>query len=198
MFPEFEMPPLVKIKLLGELGRKFTREVHLRGWSTHDLMRGVAANFRGFREFLVGDSYGYRVFRDLAPITDESELAEPVCAEVLIVSPVPMGAGDFFSSSLGQILVGTALLGIGLATGGTALALAGASLALGGVASLFSKPQSTPATESERTQSFLFDYASTGDTSRLDPVSWAFGARTRQLNPSQALSQLVEIHEVAV
>lgn len=196
----FDHPPLIKVKLLGKLGQKFGRVIYYHAHSTLDVIQGICANRPSFANYIYAledQGYGYRVIRGKRIVQAESELADPVAAEELAIAPIQAGSGGFFTG-VGSILAGAALLGVGILTGNVAVGLAGASLIFSGFSSLFSKKQTTPSTDTERSQSFLFDTTSRGDNSNLAVVPICYGEKFRQLTENDALSLLIETHKIAI
>lgn len=199
MLEEYVDPPLITVKLIGKLGKKFTPKIQLRGHTTGDIIAGLIANFPDFKKYILNldaQGFGYRVIRGLNPVKHEDELQHPIAANELIIAPIPMGSGGIFKG-FGSILLGAALIAAGIFTGGTTIAILGASLVAGGIASFFSKKQSTPTSETSRDQSFLFDFGS-GAGGHLVPIPCCYGRRMRQLTEEYALSQLIETHRIPI
>lgn len=153
---------MVKIKLLGELGRKFGREFDLQIDTPIEAIRAIGCQVRGFLEYLEQSSnngVGYQlVTTDPFGLTEE-QLGWYVRGEYLIIAPRLELEGGVF-----RIIAGVALVGLALAVPGgvfgvsaTTIGLMGASLILGGISQLLTpKPK---ATDSKKDDSFLIDRA---------------------------------------
>jgi Phage-related protein, tail component len=162
----------VEVKILGELGRKFGRSYKFYVNSPKDVISALSRQIKGFKEYLVNaheNGIGFKLVTNDAEGIDYQELG--LVCEQLIIAPIISGAG----SNVGRILVGVALVALSFvsfgssalfagaftagATGSSLLFTLGASLILTGLSALLTPPVSTPKTESERSESFLFDRA---------------------------------------
>ena len=185
---------LIKVKLLGELGRKFGRSYEFDVKSPKEVISALSYQLEGFRDYMIHaheNGIGFRLVDDDPEGLDYPELM--MGCKQLIIAPVLSGA-----SALGRILFGVALISVailssgagfaGLAfasqvtTGGAAAiagnlaALAGnigIGLALSGVAQLLTPSPKTPK-EREKRDSFLFDNASETSNQGL-PVPLLYG-----------------------
>lgn len=157
---------LTKVKLLGELGRRFGR-VHQFHLSTHaEAIAALAANFSNFWAYLLQTSdrgIGYKVIaRSPCGFTHLDEESLDLSAqELLIIAPVPCGSGG-----VGRIIAGVALIAAAGPLGGlgilgltaTNFTLVGAALLLSGVSQLLSPvPKAPKATEDKSRNSFIFN-----------------------------------------
>jgi predicted phage tail protein len=179
---------LIKVKLLGELGRKFGRSYEFEATSPREIISALTHQLEGFREYMITaheNGIGFRVVDEDPEGMDYQNIL--MTCKRLIIAPVMVGG-----SALGRILLGAALIafsfaipglafsavlsgaissGIGnaLLIGGQLLASAGVSLALGGIAQLLA-----PSPGGERRESFLFDRASVTTNQGL-PVPLLYG-----------------------
>lgn len=169
---------MVKVKLLGELGRRFGRCYEFMARNPRDVISALSNQLDGFREYLSvahENGIGFKLInKDPEGMGYEGV---GMSCERLIVAPVISGSG----SNFGQILLGAALIGLafipgvgavaaggqlaaaGAAVGsltsvGTALFSLGASLVLTGIAGLLTPPIKTPS-DSKKKDSYLFDRA---------------------------------------
>jgi predicted phage tail protein len=140
------------IRLYGELGKKFTKEVRLEVKTAAEAIRALCANFKGFESHMMHTpGVGYRVLVAGAPLESVDEIHNPASGEIRIIPVISGAGGDGF----GQILIGAVLIAAAVIaapfTAGTSLAFIpqtigaiGISLALGGVAQLLSPAPTTP------------------------------------------------------
>jgi predicted phage tail protein len=184
----------VKVKLLGELGRKFGRSYEFMALSPKEVLSALSNQLDGFRDYLRG-AHENGVFFKLVTADPEgidyNECMMP--CDTLVIAPVITGAGGS-GMSIGKILLGAVLIGLafipgigtvaaggglaakGLAVGsmtsiGTALFGIGGSLLIGGIAELLTP---TPKQPKETEQSFLFDRAA-DLTSQGLPIPLLYG-----------------------
>lgn len=162
----------VKVKLLGELGRRFGRSYEFMALSPKEVLSALSNQLDGFRDYLRG-AHENGVFFKLVTADPEgidyNECMMP--CDTLVIAPVITGAGGS-GMSIGKILLGVVLIGLafipgvgvaaaGAAAGkmtaiGTALFSVGGALLFGGIAELLTP---TPEQPKETEQSFLFDRA---------------------------------------
>ena len=163
---------IVHVKLLGELGRKFGRSYSFMVRNPRDVISALANQVDGFKDYLCGaheNGVGFKLV-DQDPNGMSYEGVMMSC-DKLIIAPVINGSGGK-GMSIGQILVGVALIalsfvsfgafaGIGVAGAGgsTALFGLGASLVLTGIAGLLTPAVQTPSADSKKKDSFMFDRA---------------------------------------
>ena len=174
----------VKVKLLGELGRKFGRSYEFMALSPKEVLSALSNQLDGFRDYLRG-AHENGVFFKLVTADPEgidyNECMMP--CDTLVIAPVITGAGGS-GMSIGKILLGAVLIGLAFipgigtvaATGafssiGTALFGIGGSLLIGGIAELLTP---TPKQPKETEQSFLFDRAA-DLTSQGLPIPLLYG-----------------------
>ena len=184
----------VKVKLLGELGRKFGRSYEFMALSPKEVLSALSNQLDGFRDYLRG-AHENGVFFKLVTADPEgidyNECMMP--CDTLVIAPVITGAGGS-GMSIGKILLGAVLIGLafipgigtvaaggglaakGLAVGsmtsiGTALFGIGGALLFGGIAELLTP---TPKQPKETEQSFLFDRAA-DLTSQGLPIPLLYG-----------------------
>ena len=140
-----------QIKLLGCLGKKFTKSLRAVVKTPKEALQAIQANYPGFLAEIYRLSergFVWRFFVGDTPIGAE-ELLSPVGSQELTIVPVVRLAG-----SVGKILLGAAIIGVGIFTGGTTLIAMGASLALQGFSSLFAPPK-----DKKAKQNYLFSGA---------------------------------------
>jgi predicted phage tail protein len=162
----------VKVKLLGELGRKFGRSYEFMALSPKEVLSALSNQLDGFRDYLRG-AHENGVFFKLVTADPEgidyNECMMP--CDTLVIAPVITGAGGS-GMSIGKILLGAVLIGLAFIPGigtvaalaqgaafssiGTALFGIGGTLLFGGIAELLTP---TPKQPKETEQSFLFDRA---------------------------------------
>ena len=174
----------VKVKLLGELGRKFGRSYEFMALSPKEVLSALSNQLDGFRDYLRG-AHENGVFFKLITADPEgidyNECMMP--CDTLVIAPVITGAGGS-GMSIGKILLGAVLIGLAFipgigtvaATGafssiGTALFGIGGALLFGGIAELLTP---TPKQPKETEQSFLFDRAA-DLTSQGLPIPLLYG-----------------------
>ncbi len=177
----------VKVKLLGELGRKFGRSYQFMALNPKEVLSALSNQIEGFSDYLRG-AHENGVFFKLVTADPEgidyNECMMP--CETLVIAPVITGAGGS-GMSIGKILLGVVLIGlafipgIGVATTGalagkftatgSALFGIGGALLFGGIAELLTP---TPKKPKENEQSFLFDRA-VDLTSQGFPIPLLYG-----------------------
>lgn len=160
---------MTKIKILGEAGRKFARELELDVESPAEALHAINTLFPTWFEYLQecdARGIGWKVITENPQGLEESMLYAP-CSDRLIIAPVVIGRGP-----IGLILAGTALAGAGYAFGVSFLINIGLAFVFQGLAALLSP---TPPRPAEKKQSFLYtgrDYQSSVQGS---PVPVVFG-----------------------
>lgn len=162
----------VKVKLLGELGRKFGRSYQFMALSPKEVLSALSNQLDGFKEYLRGAHENGVFFKLVTADPDGIDYNECMMpCDTLVIAPVITGAGGS-GMSIGKILLGVVLIGlafipgVGIATAGaaagtmtsigTALFSVGGALLFGGIAALLTP---TPKAPKENEQSFLFDRA---------------------------------------
>jgi predicted phage tail protein len=163
---------LVKVKLLGELGRKFGRYYEFMASSPKEIFSALSNQLEGFREYLAGaheNGIFFKLVRDNPEGIGYEDCLMP--CESLIIAPIVTGSGGS-GTSIGKILLGVVLIGLAFIPGvGTAAAGAaagkfttigsilfslGGTLVFGGIAELLTP---TPKEPKDKQGSFLFDRA---------------------------------------
>ena len=174
----------VKVKLLGELGRKYGRFYEFMALNPKEVISALSNQIDGFRDYLRG-AHENGVFFKLVTTEPEgidyNECMMP--CDTLVIAPVITGAGGS-GLSIGKILLGAVLIGLAFipgigtvaATGafssiGSALFGVGGALLFGGIAELLTP---TPKKPKETEQSFLFDRA-VDLTSQGFPIPLLYG-----------------------
>jgi predicted phage tail protein len=195
-----------KIKLLGELGRRFGREHHFEVASASEAIRALSANYPGFERELVNSQergVGYRVLAGDASLSLR-ELNHPTGEQAITIAPVITGAGG---DGLGQVLLGAAIIAVawwnpmGWAASGAFLSQAtlysvGTSIALGGVAQMIAPTpmSSEPAERQDNKPSYVFNGA-VNTTAQGQPVPVGYG---RMIVGSAVISAGIDVDELAV
>jgi predicted phage tail protein len=115
----------VKVKLLGELGRKFGRSYEFMALSPKEVLSALSNQLDGFRDYLRG-AHENGVFFKLVTADPEgidyNECMMP--CDTLVIAPVITGAGGS-GMSIGKILLGAVLIGLAFIPGiGTATSTA--------------------------------------------------------------------------
>jgi predicted phage tail protein len=130
---------MTTVKLLGVLGEEFVNEIKLCVNSVHEAMWALCNIYPRFKSWVIEQGQhglAYEVFVGDWQI-EERHLDVATGGATITVVPVILGSGG----GLGKILLGVALVGVGLATGGagflglssTSLLLAGGALILSGI-----------------------------------------------------------------
>jgi predicted phage tail protein len=184
------MKHLVKIKLLGNLGKTFVREIELMACSTTDIIKGLEANFPNFRQYVIDKHFKlFKVNKERKQSInlDEDMLQDPIGNYDFVLCPATglSGSGGVFRVIAGIALIGLTFFVPFLQPFGFGI---GASLLLGGLAEIISPKSKTPK-EQEKLDSYLFNNASKTDYYNA-PVPCLFGERI-VLNPpllSQSLT----------
>jgi len=177
---------LIKVKLLGELGRKFGRSYEFMANSPKDVMSALCNQLDGFRQYMA-DAHEHGIgFRLVDEDPDGMDYANVLMGcRRLVIAPIISGGG-----TVGRILVGVALIALAFVPGVGTLALGtigtqaltlgslmfsfGVGMVLTGIASLLTPPVETPKGEAERKDSFLFDRAAEL-TSQGSPIPLLYG-----------------------
>ena len=185
------MTMLIKVKLLGELGRRFGRSYSFVAHSPKDVISALSYQIDGFKQYLLDAherNIAFKLVNDTAEGMDYEQVLMP--CKRLVIAPVVAGGG-----TVGKILLGVGLIalsfvsfgagawvGLGsvIATAGTATPLAaagsmlafklGATLLFSGIAELLA-PSPSGGNDKE---SFLFDRAD-NTTNQGTPVPVLYG-----------------------
>jgi predicted phage tail protein len=196
----------VKVKLLGELGRKFGRSYEFMALNPKEIISALSNQLDGFKEYLA-NAHTNGIFFKLVTTTPEGiDYNECMMScDDLVIAPVITGAGGSGGSTLGKILIGVALIGLafvpgigtaiianttatGMITGGSILFSLGAALVLGGIADLLTPTPKKPK-DNETQSSYLFDRAAELTTQGM-PIPLLYGEflTTSPLVVSSAIS----------
>lgn len=197
-----------EVRLYGHLAKRFGRAHQYDVRSPAEAVRALCATLPGFRQHVIAHSRpGYRVL-DGRSARSIDTLALPA-DDVIRIVPVTAGAGR----GMGTVILGAALIAVGVATGGAGLTLAaaweaggmtlagffafnvGMSLALGGVAQMLSPQPKTPGApeQPENRPSYVFD-GPVNTTAQGNPVPVCYG---RLIVGSQVISAGVAAEEYA-
>jgi len=177
---------LIKVKLLGELGRKFGRSYEFMANSPKDVMSALCNQLDGFKRYMVDaheHGIGFKLINDDPDGMDYSNVL--MGCNRLVIAPIISGGG-----TVGRILIGVALVALAFVPGVGAAAIGtfgatpigvgsllfnfGVGLVLTGIASLLTPPVEAPKGDAERKESFLFDRA-TELTSQGAPIPLLYG-----------------------
>jgi predicted phage tail protein len=145
---------MVKIKLLGELGRRFGREFQLAVRTPAEALRALCMQIPGMRQYFLDSGekgIDWRIVTEHPYGLDEQQLMWPM-SKRMVVAPQPVGRGGVGKIIAGVALVATAIIlgpigapllygsaaagGFLGVTGATILGSLGASLLFSGVADL--------------------------------------------------------------
>lgn len=180
----------VKVKLLGELGRRFGRSYQFMALSPKEVLSALSNQLDGFREYLRSAHENGVFFKLITADPDGIDYNECMMpCDTLVIAPVITGAGGS-GLSAGKILLGAVLIGLAFIPGigtvaatataaakfsliGTALFSVGGALLFGGIAALLTPTPKAPK-ESETSKSFLFDRA-VDLTSQGLPIPMLYG-----------------------
>lgn len=168
---------MIKVRLLGELGKKYGKTHVLAIRSPAEAVRALCANFPDFERFVSssGDrGVAYRVVADRETIGDD-RLHDPI-GKTLTIAPVIQGAGG---GGIFQAIAGVVLIAVSFIPGMNFLLPAGVALLLGGVAQMLSPvPKATePVDTNEETNSspsYVFNGA-VNTTAQGHPVPIGYG-----------------------
>lgn len=148
---------MITILLYGELTDICTKTITIAVKSVAEAISALRANFPKFATYLYEAScrgVNYQIKVEHQEI-DETQLCSPFSKKVNTICILPVIAG---SGTVGRIIGGVTLLGLGLAGVGflgissTTLALTGGAMLLGGISSLFGRKPSSQ--ESKKSLTF--------------------------------------------
>lgn len=183
---------LVKVKVLGELGRVFGREYEFYVRNPRDIISALCRQIQGFREYLIRaheNGIGFKLVTKEPEGIDYDHLT--MGCERLVIAPVITGSGG----ATGRILLGVALVGLSFVSfgagtafagmgaafaggvagiGSTALFGIGLSLVATGIGALLTPPVPTPKSDAAKKESFMFDRAAELTTQGF-PVPLIYG-----------------------
>ena len=200
----------VKVKLLGELGRKFGRCYEFMALNPKEIISALSNQLDGFKEYLA-NAHTNGIFFKLVTTTPEGiDYNECMMScDDLVIAPVITGAGGSGGSGLGKLLVGIALIGLAFVPGvgtavigtfgaklgatagigvGSLLFSLGSALVFGGIADLLTPTPKKPK-DNETQSSYLFDRAAELTTQGM-PIPLLYGEflATSPLIVSSAIS----------
>ena len=141
------MSELKTIKLYGELGKKFGREFQLDVSSPAEAVRLLSANFKGFKQFFVGEDgkKEYHILLNEQDLDTEEAFYPSSTKETIKIIPVIEGSGE---NPLVRIVIGAVLIYFSQYDSTGTLFAAGVGLIVGGVTQLLF-PVTTPAGDTE-------------------------------------------------
>ena len=147
------------IILYGELAKRFGKHHRFSVSTVSEAIRALRANFKGFENFLATahhNGMGFKVFVGGHSL-DINEVPAPLgkSNNIIRIAPAVIGSGNAWT----RIILGVALIAVGVISRTPNLVLAGAALAFGGVAQLLTKtPKIGTGTreESQSTESYIF------------------------------------------
>jgi len=184
----------IKVRLLGELGRKFGRQYEFMALSPKEVISALANQLEGFKTYLSNAHENGIFFKLVAQ--DAKGMSYEEClmpCDHLIIAPIVTGSGGS-GGSVGKILLGAVLIGLAFVSGiGTAVATEaavaagaaktsftavgsvlfslGGTLVFGGIAELLTP---TPKEPKQKKESFLFDKAAEVTTQGF-PIPLLYG-----------------------
>jgi predicted phage tail protein len=136
---------LVNVRLVGDMAEKFGHHHQFVVDSAREVFHALAANFQGFRSYLMKSedhAVAYKILLDETECTEE-ELKMATAPRFMVVAPIIMGSGI-----AGKIIAGVAILAIAafvpfsiglLGAGVISGSSIGAALLLSGVSQLLSE-----------------------------------------------------------
>ena len=197
---------MAKVKLLGELGKRFGREHRFEVANAAEAIRALCANIPDFERELIQSGkrgVGYRVLAGRDAL-DLQHIHDPSGQQRITIAPVISGAGG---DGLGQVLLGAALIAVswwnpmGWAASGAFLSQAtlysvGTSITLGGVAQMIAPTPnaSNPSEKPENQPSYLVNGA-VNTTAQGHPVPVGYG---RMIVGSAVISAGIDVDEIAI
>lgn len=206
------MSALRKVRLYGELGKKFGRVHHFAVKTPAEAVRALCVNYPEFEKHLAEAhtrNVGYRVLHGRDVVVGEPEkLLDPASGTIKIV-PVAMGAKE---GGLGQVLLGILIVAVawwaapagmglsGLLSGEAGMASVaasiGLSLAIGGVMQMLSpQPKANQGDKREERQpSYIMD-GTTNTMAQGHPVPLGYG---RMVVGSAVISAGMSVDELPV
>lgn len=183
---------LVKVKILGELGRKYGREHEFYVRNPRDIISALCRQIVGFKNYLIQaheNGIGFKLVTGEPEGIDYEHLV--MGCDRLVIAPIVTGSGG----ATGKILLGVALVGLSFVSfgagtafagmgaaftggvagiGSTALFSIGLSLVATGIGALLTPPVPTPKSDSAKKESFMFDRAAELTTQGF-PVPLIYG-----------------------
>lgn len=190
-----------KVRLLGELGKKFGKVIQLDVKTPAEAVRALCVNFPEFAKFVSSSeerNVGYRV---VVGKTDRSveQLNDPAGRADIKIVPVIMGSKR---AGIGQIIIGSiliagALVGNYFFPGNPVspyLMNAGIAMVLGGVVQLLSPLPPTPDEGPENRPSYIFN-GSVNTSAQGYPVPVGYG---RMIVGSAVVSAGIDTDDIPI
>lgn len=202
--------------LLGELGKRYGRRHLLDVKSPAEAVRALCANFKDFASF-VSSSHERNVAYRVINVRDDvgiDELHNP-SGQRITITPVIIGANfisNAWKSTVGKVLLGTAIVAAAFLTGGASIAASGflaggitttfwggvalsvgVSLALGGVAQMLAPQPKSSGPQEEQQPSYVFNGA-VNTTAQGQPVPVGYG---RMIVGSAVISAGISVEDIA-
>lgn len=179
---------MIKVFLLGELGKLFGEEWELFVRTPIEAIRAIHAQVEGFANHL-NSTQSYELIVD--DLGSDFRLDSHV-RESVTITPVIAGAGG----TTGRILMGAALLGASLIFPGAILGVSSATIGLFGASMIFGGIIELLSDQKDGSQeSFLFDASGVSRAQQGSPVPILFGERL--INPIP-ISVRVDNENIAV
>lgn len=167
---------MTSVILHGKLGKKFGKHHKFLIKKPIDAIKALMANKKGFyKAYKTWGREGklYQIICDNKIIETNDELVNNKEIKEIHICPIIAGAGDNVQG-IGQIIVGTLLIVVGVMTSNPYLINAGIAIAVGGVMSILFPPP-TPTFESNvQSKSFLFS-STENSTVQGVPVPIGYG-----------------------
>lgn len=194
-----------KVKLLGELGKKFGRSFNLDVKTPAEAVRALSANFPEFKDYLLESEkrgIGYKVMVGKEPQPIEG-LALPSGKKDIKIVPIIMGS----KSGMTQFVIGAALLvaaiyyppmatvAYGTTTYATIVGSIGISMMIGGVVQMLTPIPKMDASETpDNKPSYVFNGA-VNTTAQGYPVPVGYG---RMIVGSAVISAGISTEELPI
>jgi len=190
-----------KVRLLGELGKKFGKAIELDVKTPAEAVRALCVNFPGFEKFVATSeqrNVGYRIVVGKEDRSAE-ELHDPVGKSDIKIVPVLMGAGGDgpFQIVIGSILIAASLVGNYFFPGNPIspyLMNAGVAMVLGGVVQLLTPLPDAPDEGPENRPSYIFN-GSVNTSAQGYPVAVGYG---RMIVGSAVISAGIDTDDIPV
>lgn len=163
---------LTKIKLIGELGRRFGREYNLAIRTPAEAIVALSSQIPGFAAFIYDHPGVWRVVAGEAIGLTEEGLHHHHRSPVVVIAPIVAAAGGFGRILLGAALIGAAFLVPGgfLGLSATQIGLMGGALLFGGISSMLSKKTKSKKDQGRTDSSGFGSVESTGAQGGCMPV----------------------------
>jgi predicted phage tail protein len=117
-----QQEPLTTVRLMGELGDRFSPEYQGVAYTLKESISMLFCQEPTLKDYLAGnDGYYQLVLLPTNTVLSPENPDFPVAGKEVVIMPVVEGSG-----TIGRIIGGLALVGLGIITGGTSLIVAGA------------------------------------------------------------------------